>query len=127
MSDALGELATSLHGQGEELDALGRRALGLAAQVEACLEPGDGERVVWSEPDALAWAPVSVAQELRERLWEDGPTAVLVSATLTTGEDAGFVRRRLGLARCERGRRRLAVRLRRPGAALPAALDAGSP
>jgi ATP-dependent DNA helicase DinG len=98
LSDALGELATALHGQGEELDALGRRALGLAAQVEACLEPGDGERVVWSEPDALAWAPVSVAEELRERLWEDGPTAVLVSATLTTGDDAGFVRRRLGLA-----------------------------
>jgi ATP-dependent DNA helicase DinG len=97
LSDALGELATALHGQGEELDALGRRALGLAAQVEACLEPGDGERVVWSEPDALAWAPVSVAEELRERLWQDGPTAVLVSATLTTGDDAGFVRRRLGL------------------------------
>ena len=31
----------ALHGQGEDLDALGRRALGVAAQVEACLEPGD--------------------------------------------------------------------------------------
>ena len=29
------------------------------------------------------------SQELRERLWDDGPTAILVSATLTTGEDAG--------------------------------------
>ena len=60
--------------------------------------PGELERVVWSEPDALAWAPVSVAEELRERLWDEGPTAILVSATLTTGEDAGFVRRRLGLS-----------------------------
>jgi ATP-dependent DNA helicase DinG len=96
--DALGDLSTALHGQGEDLDALGRRALGVAAQVEACLAPGELDRVVWSEPDALAWAPVSVADELRERLWEEGPTAILVSATLTTGDDAGFVRRRLGLS-----------------------------
>jgi ATP-dependent DNA helicase DinG len=95
--DALGDLADALHGQGEDLDALARRALGVCAHVEACLEPGEHERVVWAEPDALAWAPVDVAEELRERLWDDGPTAVLVSATLTTGEDAGFVRRRLGL------------------------------
>jgi ATP-dependent DNA helicase DinG len=95
--DALGDLAAALAGQGEDLDGLARRALGLAAQVEACLEAGEHERVVWSEPDALAWAPVDVSGELRERLWEDGPTTVLVSATLTTGEDARFVRRRLGL------------------------------
>ena len=67
--------------------------------------PGRGDldaepqgRVVWAEPDALAWAPVDVAEELHDRLWDDGPTAILVSATLAVGEDAGFVRRRLGLA-----------------------------
>ena len=98
--DALGDLSAALHGQGEDLDALSRRALGMAGEVEACLEPGSSiERVVWSEPDAVAWAPVDVSTELRERLWEDGPTAILVSATLTTGEDATFVRRRLGLDR----------------------------
>jgi ATP-dependent DNA helicase DinG len=96
--DALGDLAAVLHGQGEDLDAISRRALGAAAEVEACLEPGI-ERVVWAEPDALAWAPVDVSAELRERLWDEGPTAILVSATLTTGEDAMFVRRRLGLER----------------------------
>ncbi len=69
----------------------------LAAQAEACLEPGPLERVVWAEPDAIAWAPVDVSHELRRRLWSDGPTAILVSATLTTGEDAAFVRSRLGL------------------------------
>src|SRR6478736_10172336 len=95
--DALGDLASALAGQGEDLDGLARRALGVSAQVEACLEAGEHERVVWSESDALAWAPVDVSGELRERLWEDGPTTVLVSATLTTGEDARFVRRRLGL------------------------------
>ncbi len=97
--DALGDLALALDGQGEELDALARRALATAAQVEAILEPDALERVVWAEPDAVAWAPVDVSGELRERLWEDGPTAILVSATLTTGEDATFVRRRLGLER----------------------------
>ncbi len=95
--DALGDLAEVLQGEGEAFDALARRAVVTAGQVEACLEPDELERVVWSEPDALAWAPVDVSGELRERLWEEGPTAVLVSATLTTGEDATFVRRRLGL------------------------------
>ena len=95
--DALGDLATALHGQTEDLDALSRRALAYAGEVEACLEPAGTERVVWAEPDALQWAPVDVSGELRDRLWDDGPTAILVSATLTTGEDAAFVRRRLGL------------------------------
>ena len=54
----------------------------MSAQVEACVEPGEHERVVWAEPDAVAWAPVDVSRELRERLWEDGPTAVLVSAEM---------------------------------------------
>jgi len=97
--DALGDLANGLQGEGEELDALSRRALAAAAQVEACLEPDEQERVVWSETDAVAWAPVDVSAELRERLWQDGPTAILVSATMTTGEDATFVRSRLGIER----------------------------
>ena len=95
--DALGDLATALQGSGEEHDALARRALVHAAQVEATLDAEPQGRVVWAEPDALAWAPVDVADELRERLWDDGPTAILVSATLAAGEDAGFVRHRLGL------------------------------
>jgi ATP-dependent DNA helicase DinG len=95
--DALAALANALDGRVEGLDQLSRRSLAAAAQVEACLEPAGLERVVWAEPDAIAWAPVDVSAELRDRLWDGGPTAVLVSATLTTGEDAAFVRRRLGL------------------------------
>jgi ATP-dependent DNA helicase DinG len=95
--DALAALAGAVDSRAEGLDLLSRRALSIAAQVEACLEPGELERVVWAEPDAIAWAPVDVAQELRDRLWDEGPTAILVSATLTNGEDATFVRRRLGL------------------------------
>jgi ATP-dependent DNA helicase DinG len=96
--DALTDLADVLHGVNEDLDVLSRRALGQAAEVESCLEAGGGERVVWAEPDAVAWAPVDVSAALQERLWDEGPTAILVSATLTTGEDARFVRARLGLA-----------------------------
>ena len=95
--DALAELAGALHGHLEGLDLLSQRAVALAAEVEKCMDAGGLERVVWAEPDAVAWAPVDVSHELRRRLWLDGPTAILVSATLTTGRDAGFVRRRLGL------------------------------
>ena len=99
LGDALAALALELQGHGEELDGLARRCLQTAAQVEALLDPDEQERVVWAEPGAVAWAPVDVSTELRDRLWEEGPTAVLVSATLTAGEDARFVRRRLGLDR----------------------------
>ncbi len=95
--DALAGVAETLAGGGEELDALGRRALAIADTVDACLEPGDLERVVWAEPDAVAWAPVEVAGELRRLLWGEGPTAILVSATLATAGRFGFVKHRLGL------------------------------
>ena len=97
LAAALVSLADELQGRGEELDVLARRTLAVVAEVEACLEPDPLTRVVWAEPEAVAWAPVDVSGELRERLWGEGPTAILVSATLTTGEDARFVRSRLGL------------------------------
>jgi ATP-dependent DNA helicase DinG len=97
LTDALGLLADEVHGRGEGLDLIAQRARSLAAQIGLCMESEGTERVVWAEPDAVAWAPVDVSHELRRRLWADGPTAILVSATLTTGDDAGFVRRRLGL------------------------------
>src|SRR5207247_1426341 len=82
---------------GAQLAALARRALDAAANVESCRELDDLARVAWAEPDAIAWAPVDVSSELRERLWDVGPTAILVSATLGTDGDFGFVRDRLGL------------------------------
>jgi ATP-dependent DNA helicase DinG len=90
---ALGRLAAELQGAGEDADALARRALAAAGDVEACLALDDPDQVSWAEPGALAWAPVDVSQILREALWEQGPTAVLVSATLETR----FLRGRLGL------------------------------
>jgi ATP-dependent DNA helicase DinG len=97
LAERLAELAAALGGENDELDALAGRALAGVADVEACADPGELERVVWAEPDAMAWAPIDVSRPLRERLWDAGPTAVLVSATLGTGDDFGFVRDRLGL------------------------------
>jgi ATP-dependent DNA helicase DinG len=98
LAAALGDLASEVAGVGEELDGLGRRALAVADEARACLDAEAQNRVAWAEPDAVAWAPVDVSEELHDRLWGEGPTAILVSATLTTGDDATFVRRRLGLA-----------------------------
>jgi ATP-dependent DNA helicase DinG len=94
--DALASLHEALQGQGEELDGLAKRALRLAGDVESCLDPGH-EVVVWAEPDAIAWAPVDVSADLRRLLWGEGPTAILVSATLRTAGGFEFPRRRLGL------------------------------
>jgi ATP-dependent DNA helicase DinG len=96
LATRLGELAAALQGERDELDAVAARAERLAADAHACLED-DGNRVVWSEPDLLAWAPVDVGAALGELLWDDGPVSILVSATLTAGDDFGFVRERLGL------------------------------
>ena len=93
LSSALGALAATLEGTGEEGDLLARRALVAADDVESCLAIDDPDRVSWAERGAVAWAPVDVSRLLRKSLWEGETTAILVSATL----DPAFVRRRLGL------------------------------
>ena len=97
LRDRLAELGEEVMGRTDELDALGRRAAAIAADVEASLDTDGLARVAWAEPDAVAWAPVDVSRALREGLWSEGPTAVLVSATLTVDDDFAFVRGRLGL------------------------------
>jgi ATP-dependent DNA helicase DinG len=95
--DELERLSDALRGRRDEADAVAARARMLASDVEACLEPREG-RVVWSEPGLLAYAPVDVSERLQDALWSDGPTAVLVSATL----EFEFVERRLGLEHANR-------------------------
>jgi ATP-dependent DNA helicase DinG len=89
---ALQRLAEHLTGAGEDADALARRCRAVDEDLGACLELADGA-VSWSEPGAIAWAPVDVADVLRAAVWESGVTAVLVSATL----EAPYVAHRLGL------------------------------
>jgi ATP-dependent DNA helicase DinG len=91
--EQLQRLADALGTRSDELDAVAGRARKLAGDVSACFETDRADRVVWAEPGALAYAPVDVSERLRESLWSEGPTAILVSATL----EFGFVERRLGL------------------------------
>ena len=95
-----------------------------AAQVEACLEPAELERVVWAEPEALAWAPVEVARSSAKPAL--GGRAHrhprLGDAHDRRGRD---VRPPPARARPRpRARRRLAVRLPRAGAPLRPGDDA---
>jgi ATP-dependent DNA helicase DinG len=89
--------AETLAGSDEEGDALARRALTAASDLEVSFEL-DPDRVSWAEHGAVSWAPVDVSSILREALWERGVTAVLVSATL----EPDFISRRLGLDEARR-------------------------
>ena len=93
LCQTLAVLARELTGSGEGADALARRALAIATDVDACFESTESGQVAWAEPGALAWAPVDVSERLRESLWESETTAILVSATL----EPTFLRERLGL------------------------------
>lgn len=59
--------------------------------------------VRWIEPSRhgaqLRGAPLDVSRALREHLFTDGPTAILTSATVGTGDDPSFewLRRQLGI------------------------------
>lgn len=97
----LARLAGHLGGRSDEADLLARRALAVASDLERAFEL-DPRDVAWAEPGAVSWAPVEVADILRELIWEAGVTAVLLSATLrvpsAADEDGlGFERARLGL------------------------------
>ena len=117
--DELERLAQAVRGRGDELDAVARARASSPKDVGTCLEPPRPDLVVWSEPGLLAYAPVDVSERLRDSLWSEGPTAVLVSATL----ELGFVERRLGLEHAARFDAELAVRLPHAGAALRPAPD----
>jgi ATP-dependent DNA helicase DinG len=98
---ALSTLAAHLEGGGDECDLVSRQAQRLAFALEQCLDADPDETVVWSERAELGArlcaAPVMVGKVLRKALWDRIGSAVLCSATLATGDDLGFVRRRLGI------------------------------
>jgi ATP-dependent DNA helicase DinG len=98
---ALSTLAAHLEGGGDECELVSRQTQRLAFALEQCLDADPEETVVWSERAELGArlcaAPVMVGKVLREALWDRIGSAVLCSATLATGDDLGFVRRRLGI------------------------------
>ena len=108
--DELERVAQAACGQERRAGRASQSALaGSPRDVGTCLEPPTPNVVVWAEPGVLAYAPIDVSERLRDSLWAEGPTAILVSATL----EHGFVERRLGLEHADRFDAGLAVRLPR--------------
>jgi len=106
-----GEVAAAAVRTGEldarmELQARSNGLDGLCANLRALCVP-DPEAAVplvrWIEPSRgsaqLCGAPLDVSPALRRHLFTNGPTCVLTSATLGTGDDDGFgwLRRQLGI------------------------------
>jgi len=94
-----------------ELRAAAERSRGLAGALEQWLGQQLAGQVYWIEPRGkpgrtpsvtLASAPIEVGTALRQQLYEQVPTVILTSATLSTGGRHGFdhFRRRLGLEDC---------------------------
>ncbi len=87
--------------QSDAIDALVRRTGELRADLAYTLESESSEHVYWYEVrgrGVFLWAsPIQVASILKERLYPGIDTAVLTSATLSTGGNFHFIRSRLGL------------------------------
>lgn len=93
-----------------ELMSVASRCAGLAVSLQQWLGQQLEQQVYWVEVSShergrrvtLASAPIEVGPALREQLYEEIPTVVLASATLSVGGRAGFThyQKRLGLDAC---------------------------
>ena len=109
--DHYGGLTTQLALMGHSLKSLGldseirealiRRTGEIQEEFRAILESDSTENVYWYESrgrGVFLWAsPINVSTILSERLFGQVNTAVLTSATLSTGGNFQFIRSRLGL------------------------------
>jgi Rad3-related DNA helicase/DNA polymerase III epsilon subunit-like protein len=88
-------------GEAEELSLAADALAGLARAVERVVCRPVADRVAWlalqSEQAGLHDAPVSVAEALRERVFDRTGATVLTSATLAVGGAFDFVRARVGI------------------------------
>ena len=87
--------------QSENIDALARRSLEMENELGTILESESSEHVFWCEirgRGTFLWAsPINIAAILGDRLFSQVDTAILTSATLSTGGNFSFVKSRLGL------------------------------
>jgi ATP-dependent DNA helicase DinG len=112
----------------EEAPGLRNRVVRLRSELEFLLESNSSNMVYWMErrahgaPDAKMFAarggprttflqatPIDVSELLRESVFEQIPTVVLTSATLTVQGGFEHMRRRLGLGDTGQGARELVV------------------
>lgn len=87
--------------QSDSIEALTRRCLELEDELGTILESESAEHVYWCEirgRGVFLWAsPIDISSILRERLFSNVDSAILTSATLSTGGNFLFVKSRLGL------------------------------
>src|SRR5512135_2742666 len=95
----------SLAVRSDVVDALTRRTQELHDELEQIMESDSSECVYWFDcrgRGVFLWAtPILLAPILKERLFEHIDTAVLTSATLSTGGNFRFIRSRVGLESAE--------------------------
>jgi ATP-dependent DNA helicase DinG len=86
-----------------ESDAVAQAARRIARLREdvALIAEGDRAHVLWMEARnkrvTLGASPVEVGHILRERLFDEHKAVIMTSATLSTGDDFSFTKRRLGI------------------------------
>jgi ATP-dependent DNA helicase DinG len=85
----------------EDIAPLHRRVVEMRDRLMRWMESGDATYVYWVERRGrgcfLQATPIDVSSIVRERLFADGPPAMLTSATLAVGGGFDFIRERLGL------------------------------
>ena len=87
--------------QSDSVEALIRRSMELHGDLAAILDADSREHVYWCEirgRGIFLWAsPINISALLRDRLFSCVESAILTSATLSTGGNFSFVKARLGL------------------------------
>lgn len=87
--------------QSDTIEALSRRCLEMEDELGTIMESESSEHVYWCEirgRGVFLWAsPINISSLLRERLFSCIDSAILTSATLSTGGNFSFVKSRLGL------------------------------
>ena len=91
--------------QSDGIDALARRCLELENDLAVILESESKEHVFWCEirgRGIFLWAsPINISSIMRDRLFTCVDSAILTSATLSTGGNFQFAKSRLGLEEAE--------------------------
>jgi ATP-dependent DNA helicase DinG len=92
---------TAKEGVDPEVDGFRRRCAEIQDGLDTFAKPDDPTMVYWAEVRGkgvfLRAAPVDVAPSLRTDLFEQPQSVIMTSATLATGGDTAFFRRRVGL------------------------------
>jgi ATP-dependent DNA helicase DinG len=87
--------------QSDTIDALAHRCLELENDLAEVLESESREHVFWCEirgRGVFLWAsPINISTIMRDRLFSRVDSAILTSATLSTGGNFQFAKSRLGL------------------------------